>query len=115
MTQTHTDPRRPLEAHGPIVPCLWFDDRAEAAARFYTSIFADGRVTAVSHYPQSSDNPSGKPRGSVLTVEFEVAGQRFTALNGGPRFTINPSISFFMYAETPAEADGLFGKLADGG
>lgn len=98
-----------------IVPCLWFDDQSEAAARFYTSTFPNGRVTAISHYPASSDNPSGKPRGSVLTVEFEIAGQRFTALNGGPHFTINPSISFFAYVDTPEQAEHLFAQLSSGG
>jgi predicted 3-demethylubiquinone-9 3-methyltransferase (glyoxalase superfamily) len=115
MTQTQSAQDRPREEHGPLVPCLWFDDQAEAAAGFYTSTFPGGRVTAVSHYPESSDNPSQKPRGSVLTVEFEVAGQRFTALNGGPAFKINPSISFFVYVETPEEADRLFGALSNGG
>ena len=101
--------------HNPIVPCLWFDDQAEEAARFYIETFRDGRILATSHYPESSDNPSGKPRGSVLTVEFEIAGQRFTALNGGPHFTINPSISFFANLDTPAAVDRLFGALAEGG
>ncbi len=98
-----------------IVPCLWFDDQAEYAAQFYTEIFPDGRITATSHYPESKDNPSGKPRGSVLTMEFEVAGQRFTALNGGPHFAINPSISFFIQVDASTEADRLFAALADHG
>jgi predicted 3-demethylubiquinone-9 3-methyltransferase (glyoxalase superfamily) len=102
-------------ANGPIVPCLWFDDQAEDAARFYTQTFPNGRVTATSRYPESSDNPSGKPRGSVLTVEFDVAGQRFTALNGGPQFVINPSISFFVQVDSVEEADRLFSALVDGG
>jgi predicted 3-demethylubiquinone-9 3-methyltransferase (glyoxalase superfamily) len=100
---------------GPIVPCLWLDDQAEEAAAFYTATFPGGRVTATSHYPESADNPSGKPRGSVLTVEFELAGQRFTALNGGPLFTINPSISFFAICGSVAEVDRLFAALAPGG
>jgi predicted 3-demethylubiquinone-9 3-methyltransferase (glyoxalase superfamily) len=99
----------------PIVPCLWFDDQAEQAANFYTQAFPDGRVTAISRYPESGDNPGGKPRGSVLTVEFTVAGQRFTALNGGPMFVINPSISFFVRVETAEETDRVFSALADGG
>ena len=99
----------------PIIPCLWFDDRAEQAAQFYTQIFPNGRVTATSHYPQSVDTPSGKPRGSVLTVEFEVAGQRFTALNGGPHFVIGPSISFFAHVDSVADANKLFATLAEGG
>jgi predicted 3-demethylubiquinone-9 3-methyltransferase (glyoxalase superfamily) len=99
----------------PIVPCIWLDDRAEPAADFYVRTFPDGRATAVSRYPASSDNPSGRPRGSVLTVEFEVAGQRFTALNGGPLFLLNPSISFFVQVETVGEVDRLFAALVDGG
>jgi predicted 3-demethylubiquinone-9 3-methyltransferase (glyoxalase superfamily) len=101
----------------PIVPCIWFDDQAEQAAAFYAKSFDSGRgrVTAVSHYPENSDNPSGKPRGSVLTVEFEVAGQRFTAFNGGPQFVLNPSISFFVGVDSAGEADKLFAALADGG
>lgn len=102
-------------SRSPIVPCLWFDHQAEQAARFYTSVFAGGRITARSHYPESSDNPAGKPRGSVLTVEFEIAGQRFTALNGGPQFTINPSISFFVHLQHTADVDRTFAALADGG
>jgi predicted 3-demethylubiquinone-9 3-methyltransferase (glyoxalase superfamily) len=112
---THSQTAQRSKSPGPIVPCLWFDDQAEAAARFYIETFRAGAITAVSRYPESSDNPSGKPRGSVLTVEFEIAGQRFTALNGGPHFTINPSISFFVHAETPEEADRLFTRLASGG
>jgi predicted 3-demethylubiquinone-9 3-methyltransferase (glyoxalase superfamily) len=114
MTQT-PPMQKDRGPRGPLVPCLWFDDQAERAASFYMETFPGGRVTATSHYPESSDNPSGKPRGSVLTVEFEIAGQRFTALNGGPHFTINPSISFFFYVETPDEADRLFEKLESGG
>lgn len=99
----------------PIVPCVWFDDEAEEAARFYSSIFPGGRVAAVSRYPESGPNPSGRPPGSVLTVELELAGQRFTGLNGGPIFTVNPSISFFVRVETAAEADRLYAALAQGG
>lgn len=99
----------------PIVPCLWLDDQAEQAARFYTQTFPAGRVLSVSHYPESADNPAGKPRGSVLTVEFEAAGQRFTALNGGPQFSINPSISFFVHVDTPEEATRSFNALSAGG
>jgi predicted 3-demethylubiquinone-9 3-methyltransferase (glyoxalase superfamily) len=100
---------------GSIVPCLWLDDQAEAAAAFYTQTFPEGRVTAVTHYPQSGSNPSGKPPGSVLTVDFELAGKRFTALNGGSTFVINPSISFFVQVETTAEVELLFTALGAGG
>lgn len=98
-----------------IVPCLWFNDQAEQAANFYTQLFPEGRVTAVSHYPESGGNPSGKPPGSVLTVEFEIAGQSFTALNGGPHFVINSSISFIVLVQTTNEAERLFAALAEGG
>ena len=95
-----------------IVPCLWFDDQAALAAEFYTHVFPDGRITAQSHYPESRDNPSGKPRGSLLTVEFEVAGQCFTALNGGPLFAINPSISFsFKLTPLPKPIASLLHSL----
>jgi predicted 3-demethylubiquinone-9 3-methyltransferase (glyoxalase superfamily) len=115
MTQTPTTQEKHQLSGGPIVPCIWLDDQAEQAARFYTDTFPGGRTTATSYYPASGDNPSGKPSGSVLTVEFELAGQRFTALNGGPQFTINPSISFFVHVDTPAEAERLFKKLESGG
>jgi predicted 3-demethylubiquinone-9 3-methyltransferase (glyoxalase superfamily) len=100
---------------GPIVPCLWFDDQAESAANFYVSVFPGGRLSALSHYPASGENPSGKPPGSVLTVEFEIGGLRFTGLNGGPTFTPNPSISFFAEVDSAAEADQLFAALAETG
>lgn len=114
MTQTPTQEKHGASA-GPIVPCIWLDDQAEQAARFYTDAFPGGRVTATSYYPASGDNPSGKPSGSVLTVEFAIAGQRFTALNGGPQFTLNPSISFFAHVDTPEQAERLFAKLESGG
>lgn len=99
----------------PLAPCLWFDDDAEAAADFYVRTFPNGRTRAIARYPRSGPNPSGKPPGSVLTVEFELAGQTFTALNGGPYFTINPSISFFVHVATPEEADRLFAALVTEG
>jgi predicted 3-demethylubiquinone-9 3-methyltransferase (glyoxalase superfamily) len=98
-----------------IVPCLWLDDQAEQAAALYLKAFVDGRVLGTSRYPESRDNPSGRPRGSVLTVDLELAGRRFTLLNGGPMFEPNPSVSFFAHVETPAAADRLYGALAEGG
>lgn len=98
-----------------IVPCLWFDDQAEQAARFYAETFPGGRITATSRYPQSGDNPSGKPPSSVLTVELEAGGLHFTALNGGPQFVVNPSISFFVNVPTADEADRIFLALAGDG
>jgi predicted 3-demethylubiquinone-9 3-methyltransferase (glyoxalase superfamily) len=98
-----------------VVPCLWLDDQAEAAAAFFARTFAGGRVVATSHYPATRDGPTGRPRGSVLTVELELPGRRFTLLNGGPRFKPSPTVSFFVNVDTPAEADRHFGALAEGG
>ena len=98
-----------------FVPCLWMDDQAQAAAGAYAKIFPGGKVLLESHYPESFDNPGGKPRGSVLTVDFEIAGQRFTALNGGPMFQINQTISFLVQVATAAEVDALHEQLVDGG
>lgn len=98
-----------------LVPCLWFDAQAEEAAAFYTRLFPEGRVNAVSRYPGAGDNPSGRPPGSVLTVEFTIAGRRFTALNGGPIFVPNPTLSFFVEVESPEQATRLFNVLSDGG
>ncbi|HEX9189709.1 MAG TPA: VOC family protein [Vicinamibacteria bacterium] len=99
----------------PVVPCLWLDTQAEEAASFYARTFPGGRVTAVARYPESFDNPGGRPRGSVMMIDLEVAGQRFTLLNGGPLFVINPSLSFFVHVTTADEASRLFTALADGG
>jgi predicted 3-demethylubiquinone-9 3-methyltransferase (glyoxalase superfamily) len=98
-----------------IVPCIWLDDQAEQAAGFYARAFPAGRVIAASRYPAHVDNPGGRPRGSVLAVEFEISGQRFTALNGGPLFVLNPSISFFVHFDSPGDVDPLVAALADGG
>jgi len=98
----------------PIVPCLWFDDQAEAAAAFYVSAFPDAHLGAVARYP-SGPNPSRRPPGSVMTVAFTVAGQRFTALDGGPAFTLNPSISFFVYVPSAQEVERLYHALHEGG
>lgn len=104
-----------------IAPCLWFDDEAEEAARFYTDLLPDSRVVSVSRYPKSFDTPGGKPRGSVLTVEFEIAGTPFTALNGGPAFEKNPSVSFFLNFDPSRDPkareklDATWERLAEGG
>jgi predicted 3-demethylubiquinone-9 3-methyltransferase (glyoxalase superfamily) len=98
-----------------ITPCIWLDDQAESAAAFYVRTFPGGRIMATSRYPESIDTPGGKGRGSILTVEFEVAGRQFTVLNGGPLFVLNPSISFFIRVESNRDADSLFASLAEGG
>ena len=98
-----------------IVPCVWLDDQAETAAAFYSRTFEGTRVVSSSRYPEGSANPSGRPPGSVLTVELELLGQRFTLLNGGPIFKPNPSVSFFVHVDTPAEVDPLYAALMEGG
>ena len=99
-----------------IAPFLWFDDQAEEAANFYTSIFKNSKVGKVTHYGEAAEKAAGRPAGSVMTVEFELEGQKFTALNGGPVFKFNESISFVVNCDTQEEVDYFWGKLtADGG
>lgn len=98
-----------------LVPCLWLDDQAEQAAALYARTFPGGRVTGTSRYPSAAPNPGGRPPGSVLTVEVELAGTAFTLLNGGPMFRPTPSLSFFVHVDRPADADPLWEALADGG
>jgi len=96
-----------------IVPCLWFDGEAEAATAFYVSLLPDSRITAVNHSPV--DTPSG-PAGSVLTVQFVLAGREYLALNGGPNFRFTEAVSFMVMTEDQAETDRLWDALtADGG
>src|SRR4051812_32043788 len=95
--------------------CLWFDGRAEEAAKFYTSVFKDSKVIATVPYPKSAEEASGQKAGSVMTVEFEINGSRFVALNGGPEFKFNESISFMIDCEDQAEIDYYWDKLTAGG
>lgn len=94
-----------------ITPCLWFDTEGEEAAEFYTSVFPNSRIVDVARY--GSAGP--RAEGTVMTVSFELDGQRFTALNGGPEFTFNEAISFEVDCETQDEVDGFWSKLSDGG
>ena len=101
-----------------ITPFLWFDDQAEEAANFYTSLFKNSKIDRILRYTEEAAkvSQSGRPAGSVLTIEFEIEGQKFVALNGGPLFKFNESISFVMNCETQEEVDYFWGKLtADGG
>ena len=98
-----------------IQPCLWFDDQAEDAARFYTSVFRNSRIVTVSRYGKAGYEIHGRPAGSVMTVEFELEGQRFTALNGGPVFTFNEAVSLEVHCETQDEIDYYWEKLGAGG
>ncbi len=98
-----------------ITPCLWFDTQAEEAAKFYTSIFKNSRIGRISRYGKEGREIHGKPEGSVLTVEFELNGQPFTALNGGPVFKFNEAVSFQVYCDNQAELDHYWDKLGRGG
>jgi predicted 3-demethylubiquinone-9 3-methyltransferase (glyoxalase superfamily) len=99
-----------------ITPFLWFDNQAEEAAKFYTSVFKNSKVGKILRYDEASAKAAGGSVGSVLTVEFEIEGQRFTALNGGPEFQFNESISFVVNCDSQKEVDYFWEKLtADGG
>jgi predicted 3-demethylubiquinone-9 3-methyltransferase (glyoxalase superfamily) len=98
-----------------ITPNLWFDGQAEEAAHFYTSIFENSKVGSVARYGEAGAEVSGRPKGSVMTVEFEIAGQPFVALNGGPQFQFNESISFMVNCETQEEVDEYWERLSAGG
>jgi predicted 3-demethylubiquinone-9 3-methyltransferase (glyoxalase superfamily) len=95
-----------------IAPTLWFDGQAEEAARFYTSLFPDSRIDSVDTAP--IDNPS-TPKGSVLTVEFTIAGQQYIGLNGGPDFKFNEAVSFTIDCQDQAEVDRYWEALVEGG
>jgi predicted 3-demethylubiquinone-9 3-methyltransferase (glyoxalase superfamily) len=98
-----------------IAPCLWFDDRAEEAAEFYTGIFRNSKIVNITRYSEAGQEIHGKPAGSVLTVAFELDGQTFTTLNGGPMFKFNEAISFQVSCETQEEVDYYWEKLSEGG
>src|SRR5258706_14912953 len=94
-----------------ITPFLWFDRQAEEAARFYTSIFRNSKIETVARYGEAGPGP----KGSVMTVVFEIEGQQFIALNGGPHFKFTEAISFVVNCETQEEIDELWKKLSEGG
>jgi predicted 3-demethylubiquinone-9 3-methyltransferase (glyoxalase superfamily) len=99
-----------------ITPFLWYDDQAEEAANLYCSIFKNSKVGKVTRYDEASSKAAGRPEGSAMTVEFELEGQKFTALNGGPHFKFTEAVSFTVNCETQEEVDHFWGKLtADGG
>jgi len=98
-----------------ITPCLWFDTEAQDAANFYVSVFKDGRITQVSHYGEAGREVHGKPPGSVMVVAFEIDGQAFTALNGGPLFKFSEAVSFQVTCDSQAEIDHFWSKLSAGG
>lgn len=98
-----------------ITPFLWFENQAEEAVKFYTSIFKNSKTGAIAPYEENGAQASGQPVGSVMTVEFELEGQKFMALNGGPLYKFNPSISFFVNCADEKEVEELYAKLSPGG
>jgi predicted 3-demethylubiquinone-9 3-methyltransferase (glyoxalase superfamily) len=98
-----------------ITPFLWFDDQAEEAANFYVSIFKNSKVGGIARYGEEAAKMSGRPKGSAMTVTFELDGQQFIALNGGPMFKFTEAISFLVNCETQAEVNELWEKLTAGG
>jgi predicted 3-demethylubiquinone-9 3-methyltransferase (glyoxalase superfamily) len=98
-----------------ITPCLWFDDQAQEAVEFYTAIFPNSKIAKVARYGEAGREAHGRPPGSVMTVAFELDGQAFTALNGGPIFKFNEAISLQINCETQEEVDHYWNKLSKGG
>ncbi|TMQ53411.1 MAG: VOC family protein [Candidatus Eisenbacteria bacterium] len=98
-----------------INPCLWFDNQAEEAARFYASIFKDSKIGTITRYGDSAAAAAGRPKGSVMTVTFKLDGQEFMALNGGPIFKFSEAISLMVNCETQEEIDHFWTKLSEGG
>ena len=95
---------------------MWFDDQAEEAVKFYTALFKNSKMGRILRYNEEAAEKTGRPVGSVLTIEFEIEGQKFVALNGGPLFKFNESVSFVVNCETQEEVDYFWEKLtADGG
>ncbi len=98
-----------------INPFLWFNNQAEEATNFYTSLFKNSKIKSAVRYDEAGAKVSGKPEGSIMTVAFQIEDYNFTAINGGPQFKLNPSISFFVNCGTEDEVQGLWDKLAVGG
>jgi predicted 3-demethylubiquinone-9 3-methyltransferase (glyoxalase superfamily) len=98
-----------------ITPFLWFDSQAEDAAKFYTSVFRDSKMGRVTRYPSEGREIHGREPGSVMVAEFQIEGQTFTALNGGPLFKFNESISFVVHCESQEEVDHYWSQLSAGG
>jgi len=98
-----------------ITPFLWFDNQAEEAVQFYASVFKNSKVGRILRYDEAAAKAAGRPMGSVLTIEFEIEDQKFTALNGGPQFKFNESVSFVVNCKTQEEVDYFWEKLIAGG
>jgi predicted 3-demethylubiquinone-9 3-methyltransferase (glyoxalase superfamily) len=98
-----------------ITPCLWFDTEAEDAAKFYVAIFKNSKIRSVNRYGKEGTEVHGKPAGSVMAVEFEIEGQKFVGLNGGPQFKFSEAISFQIHCKSQEEIDFYWSRLTEGG
>ena len=98
-----------------ISPCLWFDNQAEEAVNFYVSIFKNTRIGNITRYGEEGAKVSGRPKGSVMTLTFQLDGQEFMALNGGPHFTFTEAVSFIIHCASQEEVDELWEELSEGG
>jgi predicted 3-demethylubiquinone-9 3-methyltransferase (glyoxalase superfamily) len=98
-----------------IIPHLWFDNQAEEAVNFYVSLFKNSKVLSIARYGEAGAKVAGRQKGAVMTMVFQLEGQEFMALNGGPVFTFSPAISFLVNCETQEEVDLLWEKLSEGG
>ena len=99
----------------PIATCLWFEDQAEEAAKFYTAVFKHSKMLGVTRYGEAGAQASGRPKGSVMTASFQLQGHEFLALNGGPQFTFSPAISLIVNCDSQQEVDEIWQKLSEGG
>ena len=104
-----------LENFPRITPFLWFDNQAEQAVKFYTSVFENSRIIKISRYGEEGQSVSGRPMGSVMTIEFQLDGQKFLALNGGPLFKFTEAISLVVNCRSQAEVDKFWKRLSAGG
>jgi predicted 3-demethylubiquinone-9 3-methyltransferase (glyoxalase superfamily) len=98
-----------------LTPCLWFDNNAEEAAKFYTSIFKNSKITGITRYCHAGSEAAGRPEGTVMTMTFQLDGNEFMALNGGPVFKFSESVSFIVNCENQEEIDYYWEKLSEGG
>jgi predicted 3-demethylubiquinone-9 3-methyltransferase (glyoxalase superfamily) len=113
QSSTHCQVRRFVVQK--ITPCLWFDTEAEAAVNFYVSIFNKSKIKQTARYSEQAAKASGREPGSVMTIVFELNGEDFMALNGGPLYTFSPAISLVVKCDTQEELDGIWDRLCDGG
>jgi predicted 3-demethylubiquinone-9 3-methyltransferase (glyoxalase superfamily) len=107
--------KRIMQISSKISPCLWFNTEAEEAARYYTGIFPGSKIGAIARYGKAGFETHGQKEGTVMTVQFELAGLQFTALNGGPHFKFNEAVSLQIYVEDQKELDYFWNKLGAGG